>query len=486
MFRGMTVFKEPKLETWQRGNRVLSPFEYYDNKVLVYPQEGQVEYSSNIIVRTLQRFIGIDSGMHILEGAKLSLLMKPECSLTKNPPVSFSPNLESVQSQAMIREQSPRKSIALEFNEMVSIKEVARWANSDRCILGIANRGKAFPTALSADPDISKQTHWKSFEIDKTYPALSRLERSLKQKITIAVIDTGIDLRHPEIRPNLWTNDAEANGRPGVDDDDNGYVDDVFGYDFSSRIPDPSHKHSFDHGTHVAGLAAAAGENGFGGRGLMARKVKIMALNVTGKYNGAMTEDIEEAIYYAVKMKANVINISMGGPGKADAIAHAISYAVNHGVMVVSSVGNGGNNLDDEFYFPGNYGVYIPGFIAVGAYEVNTRTMCEVSNYSSRFVEVVAPGCDLNNPKQGLFSTKRGGTYGYRKGTSMASPIVAGAVALYMSWLYTNSYHTESNPMMVEGIFTNHMPKKRELADYVKQGSYFNFAKFLSYMPLKN
>lgn len=470
--------------SWLKDGKVLSPFEFHNTKLLVDEQLGQIERENLSSLEKLGAYFTGRESYIIKKGAKLSLVLKPECMLKENPPINFHPNLEVVSAKKESPKLRPLKSMVLSFGESVSSAELRSWANTEECVLGLANRRIAYASSSFSDPLMNKQTHWSGMQSNQSYERLENLESYLKSEVIIAVIDSGIELSHPDLKPNLWINYNELQGNEGLDDDGNGYVDDKYGYDFASKIPDPSHKHSFDHGTHVAGLAAAAGGNDFGGRGIISEKVKIMPLNVTGKYNGALSEDIEEAIYYAVHNGANVINISFGSPGKAAAVANAITYAVNNGLVVVSSVGNGGNSLDEEFYFPGSYGVSIPGLIAVGAYEVNSGALCGISNFSNFYVEVAAPGCDVNNPKQGLYSTKRGASFGYRKGTSMAAPIVSGGAALLYSYVNTNGYSNQNVPMEIERALTAQMPKSNSLYDFVKDGSSFQMDMLLELMPL--
>lgn len=470
--------------SWYQGGKVLSPFDFYQTKILLDEQDGQIEKTNLGNSEKMFSFFTRKEKFLIKKGAKLSLVVEPHCGLTSKPPVHFHPNLEVVTATKKSNKDLPVKSLVLNFSESVNSSDLEAWANSEPCVVGLANRRMAMPTARFTDPLLNRQTHWEAFNVSELYNKLSQLESALQAEVVIGVIDSGIELSHPDLKANLWVNQSELQGREASDDDQNSYVDDIYGYDFASRTGDPSHKHSFDHGTHVAGLAAAVGGNEFGGRGIISEKVKIMPLNVTGKYNGAMSEDIEEAIYYAVHNGAHVINISFGSPGKAAAIAHAITYAVNNGVVVVTSIGNGGVSLDEEFYFPGSYGVNIPGLISVGAYEVNTGNLCQVSNFSNSYVELAAPGCDSNNPKQGLYSTKRGASYGYQKGTSMAAPIVSGGAALLYSYLASQNLITQESPMQIERALTTDMSKDSNLQNYIREGSSFQLSRLLELMPL--
>ena len=237
--------------------------------------------------------------------------------------------------------------------------------------------------------------------------------------VIVAVIDTGVDITHPDLQPNLWVNDGEIPGN-GVDDDGNGYVDDVHGYDFVNRDPDPNDRDS--HGTHVAGSVAARGDDGYGVPGL-AYEAKIMSLKFLDGWNGGLSSQAAEAITYAVNNGADVINASWGGPGSSSAIRNAIAYARSRGVVFVAAAGNERRNNDSYASYPANYS--LDNVIAVAASDRRDR-LANFSNYGTSRVHIAAPGVDI-------VSTVPGRTWDYQDGTSMASPYVAGAAALLKS-----------------------------------------------------
>ena len=160
--------------------------------------------------------------------------------------------------------------------------------------------------------------------------------------VIIAVLDSGVAYLHPEINPNIWLNNAELNGTGGVDDDNNGYVDDIYGWDFWANDNNPEDYNS--HGTHVSGTIAARGNNGAGITGVN-WNAKIMALRMGGIV-GAVG-DATDAILYAVDNGADIINASWGGPNYTQTLHDAISYANDHGVLFVAAAGNGGS---DEYW----------------------------------------------------------------------------------------------------------------------------------------
>ncbi len=164
--------------------------------------------------------------------------------------------------------------------------------------------------------------------------------------IVVAVIDTGVDYTHPDLSANMWVNSAEFGGDPGVDDDGNGYVDDIHGADAVYPDGDPQDDHG--HGTHVAGIIAAQANNGVGGVGV-AYNVQLMALKAA-QYSGVLaSSDIAEAIYYAVDKGADVINMSFGGSARSQVEEDALAVAFGQAVLVAAAGNDSKVNLPCPF-----------------------------------------------------------------------------------------------------------------------------------------
>jgi len=268
--------------------------------------------------------------------------------------------------------------------------------------------------------------------------------------VVIAVIDTGVDYRHQDLAQNIWGNTDEIPGN-GVDDDGNGYVDDVLGWDFVSVPPDwvaqgedpgPPDNDPMDffgHGTHVSGIAAGRPNNGIGIAGV-AWSCKIMPLRagyMAYDYNGYLElEDIAEALYYAADNGANVINMSFGCPYDAQCLREAINYAHSKGCIMASSAGNVDSYDAGQPFYPAAY----DHVIAVAA--VNSGDKISVWNYFAfsnfgDFVDLCAPGTSI-------LSTLPNNSYGYASGTSMSSPFITGVAAL------VKSKHMDWTPEQVE------------------------------------
>ena len=245
--------------------------------------------------------------------------------------------------------------------------------------------------------------------------------------VVVGVIDTGIDYLHPDLAPNLWVNPVEVPG-DGVDNDGDGYVDDLYGINAITGSGDPADDDG--HGTHVSGTIGAVGNNGSGVTGVN-WNVRIMALKFLDNTGTGSTSDAIECINYAVRMKQAGVNIRVlnnswgGSPGDPDdpALEQAISSAGANDILFVVAAGNEGNDNDFRPTYPASSPA--PNVMAVAATD-DTDTLASWSNYGVSSVAVAAPGV-------GIFSTWPGGTYKTESGTSMAAPHVSGLAALILS-----------------------------------------------------
>ena len=246
--------------------------------------------------------------------------------------------------------------------------------------------------------------------------------------IIVAVLDSGIDYDHEDLSDNMWINETELNGTTDVDDDNNGYVDDIYGWDFADNNSNP-YDYS-GHGTHVAGTIGAIGNNDQGVAGVC-WNTKIMTLKIFPNYGqeGFITGAIG-AIEYAVDMGANVLNNSWAGGPYSQSLKDAIDDAGNAGVLFIAAAGNPagpeGSNNDIFHIFPSSY--ELDNIIAVMATDHDDEISIWPANYKSsawgpESVDIAAPGTDI-------YSCAPNDQYAYMDGTSMAAPHVAGACAL--------------------------------------------------------
>jgi subtilisin family serine protease len=278
--------------------------------------------------------------------------------------------------------------------------------------------------------------------------------------VVVAIIDTGVDYTHPDLAPNIWTNPGEIAGN-GVDDDGNGLVDDVHGYDFLNLDADPMDDNG--HGTHVAGIVAARGNNGVGIAGV-AWNVKIMPLkflapNGTGPVSAAI-----DCIEYAVAQGAQILNNSWGGFEFSAALELAVQHANDAGVLFVAAAGNDGLSLDENDHFPASFRQ--PNVIAVAATDARDE-LAGFSNYGPNSVPIAAPGTNI-------VSTFPGGSYLELSGTSMSVPLVSGALAILKS-----EFPSMSAPQM-KSVLLHSADPAPALAGLVTAGARLNVLRMLA------
>lgn len=235
----------------------------------------------------------------------------------------------------------------------------------------------------------------------------------------IAVLDGGVDLEHEDLREKIWINSGEVPAN-NEDDDGNGFVDDVHGWDFITGGPAAESVH---HATHVAGIAAAASDNGIGVAGVD-WGARLMSVRVLGRSGVGREEGMIRAIDYAVANGADIINMSIEGP-TSPVLLDAIENAYAAGVVVVAAAGNSGADTARVEPFPACADVGgVNTVIGVGATDEEGET-ASFSNYG--------PCVDVSAPGKNILSTKAGSRYGTMSGTSMSSPFVAGVAGLYLS-----------------------------------------------------
>ena len=210
--------------------------------------------------------------------------------------------------------------------------------------------------------------------------------------VTVAVVDTGIYYEHPELTGNKWINTQEQTGVQGVDDDKNGFVDDIYGYDTVDGDGDPMSTDLAYHGTHVAGTIGATGDNTLGMTGVC-QKSKIMSVRVLG-IDGGTTVGVVEGVNYAVANGAKVINMSLGGGGNDPSFDTAITNAGTNGVIVVVAAGNDGVDTDISAAYPCNYTQ--SNLVCVAALD-QAYSLASFSNFGSTHVDIGAPGTNIHS-----------------------------------------------------------------------------------------
>mgnify|MGYP001765796122 CR=1 FL=1 len=257
----------------------------------------------------------------------------------------------------------------------------------------------------------SKQWGLTSINVEKAWKKTKG-----SPKIIVGVIDTGVDYTHDALKSHIWKNTKEIAGN-GIDDDNNGFIDDINGWDFANKDNDPMDDNN--HGTHCSGIVAADSTTLQG----VAPRVTIMPLKfLTGEGSGTLEAAIE-AINYGVRMGANVLSNSWGGGGYSEALRDAIVAAKEKGVLFVAAAGNEYNDNDEQPSYPASYEE--DNVIRVAA-STSTGTKASFSNYGVKSVHIFAPGKDI-------LSSIPGNKAASYSGTSMATPFVSGLAALLLS-----------------------------------------------------
>lgn len=271
------------------------------------------------------------------------------------------------------------------------------------------------------DADIDAQTAWK-------YTTGSR-------EIVVAVLDTGVDMDHVDLVDNIWVNPGEVAAN-GIDDDSNGYIDDISGWDFIDNDNDPSPQptsSSFNetvvlHGTHVSGIIGAVGDNAEGVTGVN-WEVSIMPIKIFNDDGDSSVAALSDAIAYATANGADILNMSFGGYDNSKTERAAIAEAITAGALVVAAAGNDSIDLNTLPSYP----VCYDSVLGVGATDPSD-SLASFSNYGTDCVDVGAPGQSIlstyytDDPTNG-FTTP----YGFLSGTSMSTPVVSGVAALLLS-----------------------------------------------------
>lgn len=279
--------------------------------------------------------------------------------------------------------------------------------------------GQRFPN----DPAFSQlwgMYNWADSDIDA--PEAWRVwTGEIGAGITVGVVDSGIDYMHEDLREQMWVNPHETPNN-GIDDDGNGYVDDIHGANFIREDGDPMDDNM--HGTHCSGTIAGIGNNGIGVTGVAWRGVRLMALKFLDAAGSGRTSDAIKAIDYAIAHGAKILSNSWGGGGSSSALRAAIERADSAGVFFLAAAGNEGTDNDQEPHYPAGYEA--GNVVAVASTTVGGE-LSSFSCYGRRTVHVAAPGSDI-------YSTIPGNRYEKLSGTSMATPHVSGLAALV--WMY--------------------------------------------------
>ncbi len=312
----------------------------------------------------------------------------------------------------------------VEFEQDYDTKEIREMYSNSGEIESVEFQRKLESHAtIPNDPELGQQWFLDKIQAKDAWDITTG-----SSNVIVAVLDSGVDLDHPDLVDKIWTNPGEIAGN-GVDDDGNQIVDDIHGANFTSVVPTSNVSDNNGHGTSVAGVIAAKTNNGQGIAGV-SWGAQIMPVRISNTATDGQQTDIAEGVDYAVSKGADVINISSGGSGFVQVLNNATQAAVNAGVVVVASTGNEGEPFISR---PASYS----SVIAVGSSDQSDNRVGN-SNYGVH-LDIVAPGAFIR-------TTANGGGYTTTGGTSLAAPQVSGTIALMLS------VNSNLSPAEVRGI----------------------------------
>jgi subtilisin family serine protease len=277
-----------------------------------------------------------------------------------------------------------------------------------------------YATATPNDPSF-----WRLWGLDKIECPEAWDTQQGDPNVVVAVVDSGADLDHEDLLNNIWQNRGEdwsgtTPGYNGIDDDNNGKIDDYYGWDFvnDDNDPDDDNANSY-HGTHVSGTIGAEGNNGIGVSGLN-WQASLMVLKILDENGDGFVANEIKAVEYAIDNGAHIINASFSGEGYSHNERNVLWDAGNAGILVVAAAGNDSRDHDLMPVYPSGYD--LSNIISVGATD-HDDVLASFSNYGAASVDIAAPGVSI-------YSTEAGDSYQYLSGTSMATPHVSGLAAL--------------------------------------------------------
>ena len=439
--------KKNRYETMRQQKIRVKPSPFSQSKVAVVQKNILIDQSLNQAMPS--------TNFAITQGTEMIALIDNDCAKNSSVHSTFA----KVNSGTMLGANlgSGLKIQAHKFilQRDTDIDSLSAQADQDPCIIGVTENGPVAADSFYHDPRSDEQKHIENVKVALAESFFFQSSLRNLRKVIIAIVDSGIDYAHSDLKDNMWTNSAGNHG-----------------FDFFNDDNDPMDDNK--HGTHVAGLAAAIGGNNFGGSGVMPENVQLMAVKVLDNKGSGSFAEVANGVRYAVDNGAHIVNLSLNGPGENKALADALVYAINKGVVVVVSAGNDNIeiNSSDKFRTPASLGKVYSGVITVGSIDATTSNRSSFSNHGKEFVEIGSPGSN------GILSTILDNSFSTLSGTSMASPIVTGALALVIGAL------RESNIPYTAGEVEDLMKKSGHVNESLKD--FFQSGRQLDVLSLKN
>lgn len=389
-------------------------FPVKNNEILVKLREGKrsrflaSKALSQIGITSIQKEMNLSIGSFVVVKANSEKSLRNAIGFLANDPnVEYAePNyiysIDPIKSEAKFSKKLPYSEGPYPF---AAIPNDPRFKD----LWGLRNTGANEPNGRAAGVEGADINALLAWDITKG-----------SRQVRIAVIDTGIDYTHPDLVRNMWVNSAEQGGKKGVDDDGNGYVDDVYGYDFANNDSDPMDGNG--HGTHCAGTIGAVHNDGVGVAGVMDQVTLVPIKFLDDSGSGSLDAAIQ-SIDYATKMNVDLMSNSWGGGGRSEALNEAIKNAADKGIIFTAAAGNSSSNNDASESYPANYDQ--PNVISVAALTAQNG-LASFSSYGRNKVHIAAPG-------HNVLSTVPGNKYDIFSGTSMATPHVSGVIGLLLA-----------------------------------------------------
>lgn len=340
------------------------------------------------------------------------------------------------------------EAVTVQVAQSQTREQLRAAVNENPCVVGVSESTRVY---TQSDPLQERQLNLPAISFAQGEKFFFHPLFGIRAQVNVAVIDSGVQMDHPDLASRLWSGSAREHG-----------------IDFVNNDADPSD--DFGHGTHVAGLICAQKDNGVGVRGIMGEWSKLMAVKTQGADGSGDMATVINGVRWAVDHGAEVINLSLSSHGGNALLKDALEYAVDHGVTVVTASGNDGEEVSNaNFVSPVGYAGDLEGLIGVGAIDYSTMNRANYSNYGPSFVEIAAPA---SHGVDGILSTYPGSAYKLEAGTSMAAPQVAGAAALVKGFMKTRGL--ASTPAQIESLIESAAIQNSQNLPYFASGRALN------------